>query len=529
MELQNPNNGGGETKPKLVVIMGPTGSGKSKLGIDLATHFPVEIINADSMQVYHSLDVLTNKLTLSEQKGVPHHLLGTISPNVEFTAKDFRDAAIPIIKDILSRNHLPVIVGGTNFYIQALVSSFLLDDSVEEISDSCIRENSGKHKGYHLVEESLLYLMMLLNLCCMQALVSSFLLDDSVEEISDSCIRENSDVANLQKCELFEQGSCDYSYDRLRDLDPVAANRIHPNDHRKIRQYLELFTRSEILPSQLFQGEMTEKWGRLGCNSRWNCCFVCVDASLSVLDRFVDQRVDRMIGAGLLNEVYDIYNLNTDYTRGLRQAIGVREFEDFLCAKISEVRKERNNSFQDTASLNNTDISLRQDLKEVSSSSSDTPDRRLLEKAISKLKQNTRRLVRWQKRRINRLQTLFGWNIHFVDSTESLLGNSEDTWICQVIEPAAKVISSFLNSDVTSASDDTDHLVQKLNERDLWTQYTCKACDKILRGAHEWEQHNQGRGHRKRMANLKKRQGSFFTVSLQLPGGDCVSSDASQV
>ncbi|XP_021716425.1 tRNA dimethylallyltransferase 2-like [Chenopodium quinoa] len=479
MELQNPNNGEGETKPKIVVIMGPTGSGKSKLAIDLATHFPIEIINADSMQVYHSLDVLTNKVTLSEQKEVPHHLLGTISPNVEFTAKDFRDAAIPIIKDILSRNHLPVIVGGTNFYIQALVSSFLLDDSVEEISDSCLRENS--------------------------------------------------DVANLQKCELFEQGSCDYSYDRLRDLDPVAANRIHPNDHRKIRQYLELFTHSEILPSQLFQGEMTEKWGRLGCNSRYNCCFVCVDASLPVLDRFVDQRVDRMIEAGLLNEVYDIYNMNTDYTRGLRQAIGVREFEDFLCANISEVRKERNNSFLDTASLNNTDVSLRQNLLEVSSSSSNTPDRRLLEEAISKLKQNTRRLVRRQKRRINRLQTLFGWNIHFVDSTESLLGNSEDTWISQVIEPAAKVISSFLNSDVTSASDNTDHLVQKLNERDLWTQYTCKACDKILRGAHEWKQHNQGRGHRKRMAKLKKRQGSFLTDSLQLPGGDCVSSDASQV
>jgi len=71
--LQNPNNGGNEappmTKPKVVVIMGPTGSGKSKLAIDLAAHFPVEIINADSMQVYRGLDVLTNKVTSSEQKG----------------------------------------------------------------------------------------------------------------------------------------------------------------------------------------------------------------------------------------------------------------------------------------------------------------------------------------------------------------------------------------------------------------------------------------------------------------------------
>lgn len=205
-ELQNPNNGGTEIKPKIVIIMGPTGSGKSKLAIDLASYFPIEIINADSMQVYHSLDVLTNKVTLSEQKGVPHHLLGTISPNVEFTSKDFRDAAIPLIKDILLRNHLPVIVGGTNFYIQALVSPFLLDDSVDEID------------GFYL--------------------------------------RENSDV--WQEHEQFEQGNCDYTYDRLRALDPMAANRIHPNDHRKIRQYLEMYAHYGVLPSLLFQGKMTE-------------------------------------------------------------------------------------------------------------------------------------------------------------------------------------------------------------------------------------------------------------------------------
>ncbi|CAH1441714.1 unnamed protein product [Lactuca virosa] len=113
------------SKPKVVVIMGATGSGKSRLAIDLASQFPIEIINADSMQVYEGLDVLTNKVPIHDQKGVPHHLLGTISPMVEFTAKDFRDSAISLINAITSRNHLPVIVGGTNYYIQALVSRFL--------------------------------------------------------------------------------------------------------------------------------------------------------------------------------------------------------------------------------------------------------------------------------------------------------------------------------------------------------------------------------------------------------------------
>ncbi|KMT05533.1 hypothetical protein BVRB_7g176560 [Beta vulgaris subsp. vulgaris] len=465
-ELENPRNGGGTKKDKIIVIMGPTGSGKSKLAIDLAGHFPIEIINADSMQVYNGLDVLTNKVSLIDQKEVPHHLLGTISPNVEFTAKDFRDAAIPLIKDILFRNHLPVIVGGTNFYIQALVSPFLLDDSLEEMDASSLRENS-----------------------------------------------------------VFEQGTCDHSYERLRDLDPVAANRLHPNDHRKIRQYLKMFTHSGVLPSQHFQGNMTEKWGRLGGNSRYDCCFVCVDASLPVLDRFVEQRVDQMMEAGLLNEVYDIYNMNADYTRGLRQAIGVREFEDLLCAVLSEARKENVNSSKESSSVKDADISFKQNIMEVLSSSSISPNKLLLEEAISKLVMNTRRLVRRQKRRINRLQTLFGWDMHFVDSTESLLGSSEDTWVAQVVEPAAKVISCFLNSDVMSVSDRADSVaVQKLSERDLWTQYTCKACDKVLRGLHEWEQHNQGRAHRKRTTKLKKRQGSGGSFLVEAAGGDHLGS-----
>ncbi|KAH9611282.1 hypothetical protein KSS87_008955 [Heliosperma pusillum] len=452
MKLQNPNNGEQAQKPKIVIIMGPTGSGKSKLAIDLSTHFPIEVINADSMQVYHGLDVLTNKVTSFEQKA---RLVDRQSSN-----------KILLIEEIIARNHLPVIVGGTNFYIQALVSPFLLDDALGDTDD--------KHW---------------------------------------------SDIDHQQEDEHDEEQEISYSYDRLKAVDPVAANRIHPNDCRKIRQYLELFSKSGILPSQLFQEKITEKWGCLGDDSRYNCCFICVDASLSVLDQFVDKRVDRMMEAGLLDEVYDIYTMNADYTRGLRQAIGVREFEDFLCAFNPQNRKTKESSYVESASL-------KCNVREVLSLPSGSPTRELLEEAIFKLKLNTRRLVRRQKRRIKRLQTLFGWNIHFVDSTESLQGNSEDTWTVQVIGPAAKVINSFLTSDVIStlgSKDTNDAMIQKLTERDLWTRYTCEACgNRVLRGAHEWDQHKQGRGHRKRMANLKKRQGSFSTDPYRPQG----SSDA---
>ncbi|KAG4974339.1 tRNA dimethylallyltransferase 2 [Glycine soja] len=438
-------------KPKLLVITGPTASGKSKLAVDLASHFPVELINADSMQVYRGLDVLTNKLPLSHQNGVPHHLLGTVSPNVEFTAKAFRDSAIPIIDDILARNHLPVIVGGTNYYIQALVSPFLLDDSAEDMDESCLGDPTGSGNNF---------------------------------------IGEN-DCSNN-------------SYDLLKDIDPVAANRIHPNNHRKINQYINLYNRTGVLPSNIFQGKAAEKWGQVD-NLRYDCCFICVDASLPVLDRYVEQRVDCMMHEGLLNEVYDIYNLNAVYTRGLRQAIGVREFEPLLRTCVVKDMHERERELTEGSSIEKGETLFNHNLMELVRSSSNTESTILLEEAIEKVKLNTRRLVRRQKRMLSRLQTLFGWNIHYVDSTESISSKSEDVWTRQVVESAVKIVKSFLseNGTIFGTSNDTG---MKIIQRDLWTQYICKACgDRVLRGFHEWEQHRQGRGHRKRISRLKRK------------------------
>ncbi|XP_028756827.1 tRNA dimethylallyltransferase 2 [Neltuma alba] len=462
----NPGDGA-KAKPKVIVIMGPTGSGKSKLAIDLASHFPVEAINADSMQVYRGLDVLTNKVPLSDQKGVPHHLLGTISPNVEFTAKDFRDSAIPLINDISARNCLPVIVGGTNYFIQALVSPFLLDESVEDMDEPCLDNLSGN--------------------------------------------------TQLDKSFIPEKENSNNNYDLLKDIDPVAANRMHPNNHRKISQYLSLYARTGVLPSKIFQGKAAEKWGQVG-NSRYDCCFICVDATLPVLDRYVEQRVDCMIDAGLLNEVYDIYNPNADYSRGLRQAIGVREFEPLLkTLVIDEIYKSKKELTEDFR-REKGDKLCNDDLRELLKLSSDSKSITLMEEAIEKVKVNTRRLVRRQKRMLNRLQKLFDWTIHYVDSTESLSSKSDDVWTVQVVEQTVKIVRSFLgdNESLSSTSGTLNSSGMKLFQRDLWTQYVCKACgDRVLRGIHEWEQHKKGRGHRKRISSLKNKSQGPCLVEQQ--------------
>ena len=109
------------TKPKIIVIVGPTASGKSDLAVELALAYNGEVISADSRQVYKGLDIGTGKITDIEMRGVPHYLLDVASPKRMFTASDFKTKAERALKTIVSHGKTPIICGGTGFYIQAFV------------------------------------------------------------------------------------------------------------------------------------------------------------------------------------------------------------------------------------------------------------------------------------------------------------------------------------------------------------------------------------------------------------------------
>ncbi|KAL4610011.1 hypothetical protein ACB092_08G021500 [Castanea dentata] len=131
------HNHNSKKKDKIVVIMGATGTGKSKLSIDLATRFRAEIINSDKMQVYNGLDITTNKIPLHQRCGITHHLLGEVDPvlQADFSPLDFRNLAGSVISDIVSRRKLPLIVGGSNSFVHALlVDRFDPDSNVFEPS-----------------------------------------------------------------------------------------------------------------------------------------------------------------------------------------------------------------------------------------------------------------------------------------------------------------------------------------------------------------------------------------------------------
>lgn len=168
-------------KPKVLVVVGPTASGKTALGVALAQKLNGEIISADSMQIYKYMNIGTAKVTLEEMQGVPHYLVDCVSPDEEFSVAKYKAAALEAIEAILSKGKLPIIIGGTGLYINSLTLPW---DFQKKDSDEIIR--------WRLTAEA---------------------------EV-------------LGKEALFE---------RLKTIDPATAQIVHPNNLNRIIRALEIY------------------------------------------------------------------------------------------------------------------------------------------------------------------------------------------------------------------------------------------------------------------------------------------------
>lgn len=149
--------------PRLIVIGGPTASGKSALAIQLAQHLirrghPAEILSADSITVYRGFDIGSAKPTEEERGQVPHHLLDLANPDESFTAGDFLKAADPIIQNLLSRGIRPIVAGGTGFYLRALLRGMAGQEENPEKSAAvkAALEDRGRREGYEKLHRELI-------------------------------------------------------------------------------------------------------------------------------------------------------------------------------------------------------------------------------------------------------------------------------------------------------------------------------------------------------------------------------------
>lgn len=117
---------------RVVALVGPTASGKSTLGIELALSLNGEIINCDSVQVYQGIEIATAKVPLAERRGVPHHLIDFVAPNINYTAGDWAREAAAVIEDVQRRGHVPILVGGTGLYLRAYRNPFFASPPTDD-------------------------------------------------------------------------------------------------------------------------------------------------------------------------------------------------------------------------------------------------------------------------------------------------------------------------------------------------------------------------------------------------------------
>jgi tRNA dimethylallyltransferase len=168
-------------KPDLLVIVGPTGVGKTALSLELAQSFNGEIISGDSMQVYRGMDIGTAKASKQEQEQVPHHLLNLLEPNESFSVQQYQTIARQKILEIYQRKHLPILVGGTGLYIESVV----LDYQMAKVTEN--------------------------------------------------------PKLRQQLSELANKKGNEFLHHRLQLIDPITAKKLHPNDLRRIIRAIEVF------------------------------------------------------------------------------------------------------------------------------------------------------------------------------------------------------------------------------------------------------------------------------------------------
>ncbi|KAF7644011.1 hypothetical protein LDENG_00229290, partial [Lucifuga dentata] len=249
------------------------------------------------MQVYQGLDIITNKVTAEERAQCRHHMIGFVDPLVSsYTVVDFRNKAVALISFLHSRNKLPIVVGGTNYYIESLLWKVLLDTGENEES-----ENAG-------------------------------------------------DGGN-RKSELEKLGGAEL-HKRLKEVDPRMAAMLHPNDTRKIARSLQVHEETGVPHSVWLEEQRGQEGGDgLGGPLRYpDPCIFWLHADMDALDKRLDARVDEMLSAGLIKELGDFhvrYNQqkvqerSQDYQHGIFQSIGFKEFHDFLTAPESSTKQQK--------------------------------------------------------------------------------------------------------------------------------------------------------------------------------------------
>ena len=243
-------------------LTGPTAAGKTALALELAERLGAEILSMDSMAVYRGLDIGTAKPTTQERRRVPHWLVDLIEPDQEFSLAQYIEAAENVAADVHSRGHEVLFVGGTPLYLKALLRGIFTGPPADwELRRQMLAEG--------------------------------------------------------------EQRGLDWLHQRLAEVDPAAARRLHPRDARRVIRALEVFEKTGRPISDLQQ-----QFDR--ARAAEECRVFVLDWPRVELSARIDRRVEAMFGSGIVSEVAELLAAGRNLGRTARQALGYREVLEHL-------------------------------------------------------------------------------------------------------------------------------------------------------------------------------------------------------
>lgn len=250
-----------------IIVLGPTATGKTSLAIKLANALSSEIVNADSMYIYKYFDIGTAKPNTKELSEAKHHLIGFLEPTECYSVANFRIDASKVIKEIWSKKMTPIIVGGTGFYIDSLIKSF----------------------SYGSVEKDV-------------------------------------NLRNSLEAELSQFGN-DYLYEKLKNIDPNSANKLHKNDTKRVIRALEIALSSDAKKSDIVNNSDI---------ILQNPLIIGLNLDREILYDKINRRVDIMLNDGLVDEVRKLYSSGlTPENCNAMKGIGYKEIVSYFRGEYS--------------------------------------------------------------------------------------------------------------------------------------------------------------------------------------------------
>lgn len=256
------------TKKPMIILSGPTAVGKTALSIALAKKINGAIISADSMQIYKYMDIGSAKIMPNEMENVPHYLIDELLPEEEFNIVRFKQMAKKALDEIYKNGQIPIIAGGTGFYIQALLYDIQFD---EQDADEDYRNE----------------------------------LEAYAKEHGNKAL-----------------------HDRLREIDPVSADKIHENNVKRVIRALEFFKQTNTPISQHNETEQQKE-------SPYNFVYFVLTDKRDNLYKRIDKRVDIMLENGLLDEVKRLKQMGYHRDMVSMQGLGYKEILDYLDGKYT--------------------------------------------------------------------------------------------------------------------------------------------------------------------------------------------------